>query len=97
MVCYQKDENNRKTILEDADCEEEKPESEQPCLLEPCEGVDWVVSDWEGVSLILVTKNLPTGSKDKSFWAIEISYDIKKKQMYCEDIYGPKTKHVKLI
>nr|CAD7441589.1 unnamed protein product [Timema bartmani] len=35
-------------VLEDSACSEEKPQFEKPCLLRPCEGVDWVLSDWSG-------------------------------------------------
>ncbi|XP_068083649.1 papilin [Anabrus simplex] len=35
-------------VLKDSSCPGEKPEEEKPCILRPCEGVDWVTSDWSG-------------------------------------------------
>ncbi|XP_021914576.1 papilin isoform X2 [Zootermopsis nevadensis] len=35
-------------VLGDSACPGEKPEDEKPCELRPCEGVDWIVSDWSG-------------------------------------------------
>ncbi|PSN47564.1 hypothetical protein C0J52_19332 [Blattella germanica] len=35
-------------VLGDSACPIEKPEDEKPCEIRPCEGVDWVVSDWSG-------------------------------------------------
>lgn len=42
-------------VLGDSACPGEKPEEEKSCELRPCEGVDWVVSDWSGVSKDLLT------------------------------------------
>lgn len=48
VVCYQK--NGRKIeILGDEQCEDERPDDKQSCMLQPCDGVDWVVSPWNGV------------------------------------------------
>ncbi|XP_026315037.1 papilin isoform X10 [Hyposmocoma kahamanoa] len=47
VVCHQKD-NGRVEVLTDAECSEEKPATEQSCMLHPCEGVDWVLTDWSG-------------------------------------------------
>lgn len=47
------EENGHKRKLADEDCVEDKPEEERSCLLAPCEGVDWIVSQWSGVSKIL--------------------------------------------
>lgn len=47
------EENGHKRKLPDEDCVEDKPEEERSCLLAPCEGVDWIVSQWSGVSNIL--------------------------------------------
>lgn len=49
VVCYQK-KDGRIEVLDEKDCTEEKPEVEQPCFLQPCDEVDWVTSDWTGVS-----------------------------------------------
>lgn len=35
----------------DSACAGDKPETEKPCHIRPCEGVDWVVTEWSGVSL----------------------------------------------
>lgn len=37
-------------MLEDEACETEAPEREKDCELRPCAGLDWVTSDWSGVS-----------------------------------------------
>ncbi|XP_017083163.2 papilin isoform X3 [Drosophila eugracilis] len=47
VTCYIK-ENGRKRVLPEEDCVEEKPEAEKTCLLTPCEGVDWIISQWSG-------------------------------------------------
>ncbi|KAJ8724116.1 hypothetical protein PYW07_008096 [Mythimna separata] len=47
VVCYQK-KDGRIELLDEKDCTEEKPEVEKPCMLQPCEAVDWVVSGWSG-------------------------------------------------
>jgi hypothetical protein len=39
-------------VLGDSACPGEKPQEDKPCELRPCEGVDWVVSDWSGVSKV---------------------------------------------
>jgi len=39
-------------VLEDGACEAEMPEREKACELRPCAGVDWVISEWSGVSLL---------------------------------------------
>jgi len=36
-------------VLNDDDCDVEKPDTEKECHLRPCEGVDWVTSAWSGV------------------------------------------------
>ncbi|RVE41914.1 hypothetical protein evm_013439 [Chilo suppressalis] len=53
VVCYQKT-NGRIDVLSDDLCDDDKPDTEQPCLLHPCDGVDWVISDWSGVSIGLL-------------------------------------------
>lgn len=42
---------NKITVLNDEECETEKPEIEKSCELRPCEGVDWVTSSWSGVRI----------------------------------------------
>ncbi|CAH0689994.1 unnamed protein product [Spodoptera exigua] len=45
VVCRQKI-NGRVTVLADGNCTDEKPAVEQKCMIQPCDGVDWVTSDW---------------------------------------------------
>ncbi|XP_013147767.1 PREDICTED: papilin isoform X2 [Papilio polytes] len=47
VVCHQKV-NGKVEVFDDAMCEDEKPATEQSCMLRPCDGVDWVLSDWSG-------------------------------------------------
>ncbi|KAF9413443.1 hypothetical protein HW555_008335 [Spodoptera exigua] len=47
VVCRQKI-NGRVTVLGDGNCTDEKPAVEQKCMIQPCDGVDWVTSDWSG-------------------------------------------------
>lgn len=50
-ICFRKV-DGKIEIISDAYCEslEKKPETEKSCKLRPCEGVDWVTSEWSGVS-----------------------------------------------
>lgn len=52
VTCYRKNEETGKIeVLDDSACSEEPlPEREMPCETRPCAGLDWVVSDWSGVS-----------------------------------------------
>ncbi|KAF9807223.1 hypothetical protein SFRURICE_008616 [Spodoptera frugiperda] len=45
VVCRQKI-NGRITVLGEGNCTDEKPTVEQKCMIQPCDGVDWVTSDW---------------------------------------------------
>ncbi|XP_054726012.1 papilin isoform X2 [Anastrepha obliqua] len=47
VTCYI-EENGRKRVLPEEDCVEEKPPTEKECILAPCEGVDWIISEWSG-------------------------------------------------
>ncbi|KAK4885313.1 hypothetical protein RN001_001584 [Aquatica leii] len=49
VTCYRKI-NKRIEVLDESECldEEEKPETEKLCNLRPCEGIDWVTSEWSG-------------------------------------------------
>lgn len=51
VQCYIKKENKIQ-ILEEPECEaiEPKPEVEKECNVRPCEGVDWITSEWSSVS-----------------------------------------------
>ncbi|XP_046402802.1 LOW QUALITY PROTEIN: papilin [Ischnura elegans] len=53
VLCYRKifDESTGKDLIEllsDDSCPGEKPEETEPCMRKPCEGVDWIVSEWSG-------------------------------------------------
>ncbi|XP_052743989.1 papilin isoform X2 [Bicyclus anynana] len=54
VVCHQKI-DGRVEVYQDSECAEEKPPTEQKCLLHPCEGVDWVFSEWSGCDSCLST------------------------------------------
>ncbi|XP_075221688.1 proteoglycan-like sulfated glycoprotein papilin isoform X2 [Lycorma delicatula] len=45
--CYTKT-DERIQVLGDSACPAEKPETEMVCRLRPCEGLDWIVSEWSG-------------------------------------------------
>ncbi|XP_065214045.1 papilin isoform X2 [Planococcus citri] len=45
IKCYYKL-NGKINITEDAACSGPKPESEKPCFVRPCEGVDWITTEW---------------------------------------------------
>nr|XP_042905073.1 papilin [Parasteatoda tepidariorum] len=46
VECFSKEDN--KTV-DSSQCDDErKPSSHQSCTLGPCEGVEWIVSDWSG-------------------------------------------------
>lgn len=53
MTCYI-EENGRKHVLPEEDCAEKKPPTEKECMLTPCEGVDWIISEWSGVRMRLL-------------------------------------------
>lgn len=53
VVCYRKEEDGKITVLDDADCQDEKPEEEKDCLVQPCEGVEYITSSWGGVSVYM--------------------------------------------
>lgn len=48
-MCYRKEEDGRITVLDEKDCQDEKPEEETDCMIQPCEGVDYITSSWSGV------------------------------------------------
>lgn len=50
VTCFKKNEAGKIEVLENSVCEGDVPESEKPCELRPCAGLDWVVSEWSGVS-----------------------------------------------
>ncbi|CAB3248675.1 unnamed protein product [Arctia plantaginis] len=52
VVCHLK-QNGRVKIFEDSECESEKPETEKPCMLSLCDGVDWITTEWNGCDTCL--------------------------------------------
>ncbi|XP_064073976.1 papilin isoform X3 [Vanessa tameamea] len=54
VVCHQKM-NGRVEVYDDSVCTEEKPIVEQTCILHPCDGVDWVLTEWTGCDTCLST------------------------------------------
>ncbi|XP_050354055.1 papilin isoform X3 [Nymphalis io] len=54
VVCHQKM-NGRVEVYDDSVCTEEKPIAEQTCILHPCDGVDWVLTEWTGCDSCLST------------------------------------------
>lgn len=50
VTCYKKNDEGKIEVLDDSACEGEVPEREKPCELRPCAGLDWVISEWSGVS-----------------------------------------------
>lgn len=50
IKCYQKN-GTKIEVLNESECPEPKPEVSQKCILRPCEGVDWITSQWSGVSI----------------------------------------------
>lgn len=49
VKCFNKN-KGKIELLSDEDCPDEKPENIKKCILRPCEGVDWITSEWSGVS-----------------------------------------------
>ena len=49
VTCYKKV-DGKIQVLENGACEAEMPENEKTCELRPCAGLDWVTSEWSGVS-----------------------------------------------
>lgn len=51
VICYRKEKDGKITVLDEKECQDEKPEEEKTCMIQPCEGVDYITSDWSGVSV----------------------------------------------
>jgi papilin len=49
VICYRKEEDGKITVLDDKDCPDEKPAEEMECMIQPCEGVEYITSSWSGV------------------------------------------------
>ncbi|XP_035723305.1 papilin-like isoform X5 [Vespa mandarinia] len=47
ITCYVK-KDGKIEVMDESACEGEVPEREKHCELRPCEGLDWVVSEWSG-------------------------------------------------
>ncbi|XP_059480274.1 papilin isoform X2 [Neocloeon triangulifer] len=46
VTCHKKSKDGKIEILSDGECHEERPESERTCIDQPCDGVDWMTSEW---------------------------------------------------
>lgn len=53
ITCYHKV-DGKIEVLPDSACPVQKPEADKLCNIRPCDGVDWVVTEWSGVSISLV-------------------------------------------
>lgn len=51
ITCFRKVDGKIEKMA-DGDCPGDKPETEMPCKIRPCEGVDWVTTEWSGVSFV---------------------------------------------
>ncbi|KAJ8966836.1 hypothetical protein NQ317_003017 [Molorchus minor] len=54
VTCYIKNEENKIEVLDQDECAaiEPKPEETKACNVRPCEGVDWITSEWSGCDRI---------------------------------------------
>lgn len=61
VTCYRKVDGQIE-VLDSALCEakEKKPDTKKSCNLRPCEGVDWVASEWSGVSTSISSSFSPS-------------------------------------
>ncbi|CAH0551174.1 unnamed protein product, partial [Brassicogethes aeneus] len=59
VICYVQKEDGKRKVLADTECEqtEAKPPTEQKCNLRPCEGVDWITSEFSGCNTICGLKS----------------------------------------
>lgn len=51
ITCFRKVDGKIEKMA-DGDCPGDKPETEMSCKIRPCEGVDWVTTEWSGVSFV---------------------------------------------
>lgn len=58
VICYRKEKDGKITVLDEKDCLDEKPSEEETCMLQPCEGVDYITSSWSGVRKLQLLLNL---------------------------------------
>lgn len=61
VVCYRKEDDGRVTVLDESDCHDEKPAEEIDCMIQPCDGVEYITSSWSGVrnnKVKIYTKNI---------------------------------------
>jgi Thrombospondin type 1 domain len=53
VTCYKKFDGMIK-VIDAGECyADERPESERECSNQPCDGVDWMTSEWTRVSLLI--------------------------------------------
>lgn len=51
VVCYKKIDGEIE-VIDDSICYDEKPEAQRECINQPCDGVDWLTSEWTAVSCL---------------------------------------------
>ncbi|KAK5647606.1 hypothetical protein RI129_002498 [Pyrocoelia pectoralis] len=80
VTCYRKV-DNKIEVLEDSECEEQevKPETQRRCNLRPCEGLDWVTSEWSGCEncgLDIETRRAECATQDGQIYPKELCENI---------------------
>ncbi|CAH1399411.1 unnamed protein product [Nezara viridula] len=82
--CYSKI-DKRIEILDYSQCGGLRPESEKPCNLRPCDGVDWITSKWSGCSdkcgLAFETRTAYCGSKDGKPYPDSMCHEYRKPKL----------------
>ncbi|XP_066902314.1 papilin [Halyomorpha halys] len=82
--CYSKI-DQRIEILDYSQCGGLRPESEKPCNLRPCDGVDWITSKWSGCSdkcgLAFETRTAYCGSKDGKPYPDSMCHEYRKPKL----------------
>ncbi|KAF4523767.1 hypothetical protein B566_EDAN013595 [Ephemera danica] len=56
VICFRRNENDKIEVLDDGSCPDEKPMVEKSCMRRPCEGVDWMHTEWSGCNKCGLTK-----------------------------------------
>ena len=65
--------------LDDTECSDPAPERSMSCSSRPCDGVDWITSEWSGVSYqlneFLLSRNLRDYQIHELFVSVKTSVD----------------------
>lgn len=72
VTCYRKT-DGKIQVLEDEACETEVPEREKDCELRPCAGLDWITSEWSGVSLIMFYAIKILFERSRTEWNVNVT------------------------